>query len=135
MRFLQWVEEVGDSAIIRCVQNRRVDEPLRLAHAAVRAQRYWATSRSPCRGRTGARPASDGGDAGVDHDAAARSRKNTPRLAADVDAGGGVGAECSAGRRGAALVVVDAGASHDAGGGARRWCGNTPAAGRSRSIT
>src|SRR6266446_3373269 len=35
---LQWVEEVGDSAIIRCVQNRRVDEPLRLAHAAVRAQ-------------------------------------------------------------------------------------------------
>jgi hypothetical protein len=35
---LQWVEEVGDSAIIRCVQNRRVDEPLRLAHGAVRAQ-------------------------------------------------------------------------------------------------
>jgi hypothetical protein len=35
---LQWVEEVGDSAIIRCVQNRRVEEPLRLAHAAVRAQ-------------------------------------------------------------------------------------------------
>jgi Transposase DNA-binding/Transposase Tn5 dimerisation domain len=35
---LQWVEEVGDSAIIRCVQNRRVDAPLRLAHAAVRAQ-------------------------------------------------------------------------------------------------
>ena len=35
---LQWVEDIGDSAIIRCVQNRRVDEPLRLAHAAVRAQ-------------------------------------------------------------------------------------------------
>jgi hypothetical protein len=35
---LQWVEEVGDSAIIRCVQKRRVEEPLRLAHAAVRAQ-------------------------------------------------------------------------------------------------
>jgi hypothetical protein len=35
---LQWVEDVGDSAIIRCVQNRRVDAPLRLAHAAVRAQ-------------------------------------------------------------------------------------------------
>jgi hypothetical protein len=35
---LQWVEEVGDSAIIRCVQNRRGEEPLRLAHAAVRAQ-------------------------------------------------------------------------------------------------
>jgi hypothetical protein len=35
---LQWVEDVGDSAIIRCVQNRRVDSPLRLAHAAVRAQ-------------------------------------------------------------------------------------------------
>src|SRR5258705_5470914 len=35
---LQWVEEVGDSAIIRCVQNRRVEAPLRLAHAAVRAQ-------------------------------------------------------------------------------------------------
>jgi hypothetical protein len=35
---LQWVEEVEDSAIIRCVQNRRVEAPLRLAHAAVRAQ-------------------------------------------------------------------------------------------------
>src|SRR5229473_2721531 len=35
---LQWVEEVGESAIIRCVQNRRVEDPLRLAHAAVRAQ-------------------------------------------------------------------------------------------------
>ena len=35
---LQWVQEGGDSAIIRCVQNRRVDEPVRLAHAAVRAQ-------------------------------------------------------------------------------------------------
>jgi hypothetical protein len=35
---LQWVEEVGDSAIIRCGQNRRVDEPMRLAHTAVRAQ-------------------------------------------------------------------------------------------------
>jgi hypothetical protein len=35
---LQWVQEVGDSAIIRCVQNRRVEAPLRLAHAAVRAQ-------------------------------------------------------------------------------------------------
>ena len=32
------MEEVGDSAIIRCVQNRRVEAPLRLAHAAVRAQ-------------------------------------------------------------------------------------------------
>jgi hypothetical protein len=35
---LQWVEDVGESAIIRCVQNRRVEEPVRLAHAAVRAQ-------------------------------------------------------------------------------------------------
>src|SRR2546427_11644907 len=35
---LQWVEEVGDSAIIRWVQNRRVGAPLRVGHAAVRAQ-------------------------------------------------------------------------------------------------
>src|SRR2546428_10575267 len=35
---MQWVEEVGESAIIRCVQNRRVEAPWRLAHAAVRAQ-------------------------------------------------------------------------------------------------
>ena len=35
---LQWVEEVGDSALIRCVHNRQVEAPLRLAHAAVRAQ-------------------------------------------------------------------------------------------------
>ena len=32
------MEEVGESAIIRCVHNRRVDEPWRLGHAAVRAQ-------------------------------------------------------------------------------------------------
>lgn len=35
---LQWVEEVGESAVIRCGHTRRVDEPLRLVHAAVRAQ-------------------------------------------------------------------------------------------------
>jgi len=35
-----------------------------------------------------------------------------------VDAGGGVGVEPGAGRRGPALVVVDAGAGQDAGGGA-----------------
>ncbi|HSX79082.1 MAG TPA: IS4 family transposase, partial [Candidatus Saccharimonadia bacterium] len=35
---LQWVAEVGESVIIRCVHNRRVEAPLRLAHAAVRAQ-------------------------------------------------------------------------------------------------
>src|SRR2546430_5396465 len=34
---LQWVEEVGDSAIIRCVQNRRGEAPLRLAPAPVAA--------------------------------------------------------------------------------------------------
>jgi hypothetical protein len=34
----QWVEEVGESASIRCVHNRRVEAPWRLAHAAVRAQ-------------------------------------------------------------------------------------------------
>lgn len=35
---LQWITEIGDSAIIRCVQNRRVEEPLGTAHAAVRSQ-------------------------------------------------------------------------------------------------
>lgn len=35
---LQWIDEIGDSAIIRCVQNRRVEELLGTAHAAVRAQ-------------------------------------------------------------------------------------------------
>jgi hypothetical protein len=33
---LQWIDDVGDGAIIRCVQDRRVEEPLRTAHAAVR---------------------------------------------------------------------------------------------------
>src|SRR5712691_1728549 len=65
-----------------------------------------------------ASPDSDGGDAGVDHDAASGSREIPPRLAADVDAGGGVGAAPGAGRRGPALVVMDAGAGNDAGGGA-----------------
>ena len=33
---LPWVEEGGESALIRCVHQRRVEEPWRLAHAAVR---------------------------------------------------------------------------------------------------
>ena len=33
---LQGIDDVGDGAIIRCVQNRCVEEPLRTAHAAVR---------------------------------------------------------------------------------------------------
>jgi hypothetical protein len=32
------VEDAGDSAIIRCAQNRRVDDPLATAHEAVRGQ-------------------------------------------------------------------------------------------------
>ena len=32
------VEDAGDSAIIRCAQNRRVDDPLATAHEAVRSQ-------------------------------------------------------------------------------------------------
>lgn len=35
---MQWIDDVGDDAIIRCAQDRRVEEPLRTAHAAVRDQ-------------------------------------------------------------------------------------------------
>jgi hypothetical protein len=35
---LQWIDECGDSAILRCAQNRCVEEPLQRAHQAVRAQ-------------------------------------------------------------------------------------------------
>ena len=66
----------------------------------------------------GSRPARDGGDAGVDDNAAAGSRDIPSRLAADVDAGGSVGTGTPAGMRGPALVVVDAGARNDVGGGA-----------------
>src|SRR5260370_35466437 len=59
---------------------------------------------------------SHGGDAGVTYDAAPGSSEIPPRLAADVDTGGGVGTTPRAGRRGPALVVLDAGASHDADG-------------------
>src|SRR5260370_40459967 len=61
---------------------------------------------------------SHGGDAGVTYDAAPGSSEIPPRLAADVDTGGGVGTTPRAGRRGPALGVVDAGASHDADGSA-----------------
>src|SRR3977135_4331485 len=79
----------------------------------------------PCRrgGPTGgggaprhACPARQGGDAGVTYDAAPGSSEIPPRLAADVDTGGGVGTTPRAGRRGPALVVMDAGASPDADG-------------------
>ena len=133
---LQWVEEVGDSAIIRCVQNRRVEDPLRLAHAAVRAQ--------PVLGRvTLTVPRSHGKPARtatVEMRALLTTlrpdrREIPPRLATDVDAGGGMGAAPRAGMRGPALVVVDAGARRRRWRRCRRWCGNTPAAGRLRSIT
>src|SRR5712691_6326745 len=65
-----------------------------------------------------ARPDRHGGDAGVTDDAAPGSSAIPPRLAADVDTGGGVGTTPRAGRRGPALVVVDAGARHDADGSA-----------------
>ena len=76
---LQWVEEVEDSAIIRCVHNRRVEAPLRLAHAAVRAQPVLGT-RHGHRATVAwqARPDRGGGDAGVAHDAASRSQRHTP---------------------------------------------------------
>lgn len=42
---LQWVDDAGDSAIIRCAQNRLVGGPLRAAHESVRAapalERRW----------------------------------------------------------------------------------------------
>src|SRR3989442_14804195 len=66
-----------------------------------------------------ASPDRDGGDAGLAPDAASGSSEIPPRRAAEVAAGGGVGAEAGAGRRGPALVVVDAGAGNDAGGGER----------------
>src|SRR6266853_1821788 len=115
---LQWVEEVGESAIIRCVQNRRVEDPLRLAHAAVRAQPVLGRVDPRAAVARQASPDRDGGDAGVDHDAPSGSREVPPRLAPGVGTGRGVGANPGAGRRGPALVIVDAGARHDAGGGA-----------------
>lgn len=39
------MEEVGESASIRCVPNRRVEDPLRWAHVAVRAQPVLARVR------------------------------------------------------------------------------------------
>ncbi len=33
---LQWIDDAGDGAIIRCAQDRCVEEPLRTAHAAIR---------------------------------------------------------------------------------------------------
>ena len=116
---LQWVEEVGDSAIIRCVQNRRVEEPLRLAHAAVRAQ--------PVLGRvTLTVPRSHGKSART---ATVEMRALTTTLRPDrkkyphawpltwtlVEVWEPTS---GAGMRGPALVVVDAGARYDAAGGA-----------------
>src|SRR6266849_5186837 len=103
------------------------DHPVRAKSAGGRT-----VAAGPCRraGPTGAGPRHDpraavarqacpdshGGDAGVTYDAAPGSSEIPLRLAADVDTGGGVGTTPRAGRRGPALVVMDAGASHDADG-------------------
>ena len=39
------VVDAGDSAIIRCAQNRRIDDPLNKAHEAVRTSRYCVARR------------------------------------------------------------------------------------------
>ena len=44
---LQWIDDLGDGAIIRCAQDRRVEEPLRTAHAAVRDQPVLDGKRMP----------------------------------------------------------------------------------------
>src|SRR5216683_1353452 len=101
------------------------DHPVRAKSAGGRT-----VAAGPCRraGPTGAGPRHDpraavarqacpdshGGDAGVTYDAAPGSSEIPPRLAADVDTGGGVGTTPRAGRRGPALVVMDAGARPDA---------------------
>jgi Transposase DNA-binding/Transposase Tn5 dimerisation domain len=41
------VEDAGDSAIIRCAQNRRIDDPLATAHQAVRSQRVLCRTTVP----------------------------------------------------------------------------------------
>jgi hypothetical protein len=52
---MQWIDDLGDGAIIRCAQDRRVEQPLRTAHAAIRDRpaldsRWMHVPRSPGRG-------------------------------------------------------------------------------------
>jgi hypothetical protein len=53
------VVDAGDSAIIRCAQNRRVDDPLAKAHEAVRSRPVlgWAEIRVPRKGQAAERRA------------------------------------------------------------------------------
>ena len=116
------VEDAGDSAIIRCAQNRRVDAPLATAHQAVRSQpalcrtpiAVTARGVSPS-GRRGWKCA-DGGDLG------AGPLQVPARLADDLEPGGGLGIRAATWGRGGALAALDARAGGDRrrgpGGGA-----------------
>src|SRR5262249_36015744 len=97
------IADAGDSAIIRCAQNRRVDGPLATAHQAVRSQ--------PVLCRTTVE---------VDRTAGLPQRLAwvIPLcLADDLEPGGGLGAGAAPRGRAGALVALDAGAGGDGGGG------------------
>src|SRR2546422_6972551 len=73
--------------------------------AARPCRRAGATGAGPCHDPRAAvarpaRPDRDGGDAGLDHDAPSGSSEVPPRLATDVDAGRGVGADPGPSMRG-----------------------------------
>src|SRR3989442_12675891 len=75
----QWVEEVEDSAIIRCVQNRREEAPLRLAQSPGRAPTALGSGSAPVpwpRGKPARPPA--GGVRGVASAGAAGSSEIHP---------------------------------------------------------
>ena len=114
------VEDAGDSAIIRCAQNRRIDDPLAKAHEAVRSQPVL------CRDDR----AEVSRKAGVPERRAAvevRSMRVTlvpdlaevpARLADDLEPGGGMGARATGWDRAGALAALDARAGGDGGRGA-----------------
>ena len=112
------VVDAGDSAIIRCAQDRRVDDPLAKAHEAVRRRPVLgrAEIRVPRKGRVPERRAR-GGDPVVAGGADPGPGEVPARLADDLEPGGGVGARAAGRGRADPLAALDAGAGVDRGGG------------------
>ena len=117
------VEDAGDSAIIRCAQNRRVDDPLATAHQAVRRP-AGPLPGAPRGGPQGGCPPADGvGGSAIDgRDLGAGPRQVPARLADDLEPGGGLGSRAATRGPAGALAALDARAGGDRrrgpGGGA-----------------
>ena len=113
------IVDAGDSAVIRCAQDRRIDDPLGRAHAAVRNQPVLCRQEIVVPRKTGAPERRAHVEVRSMQVTLVPDLEEVPtRLAHGMELGRGVGARASARRRAGALAALDVRACGDCGRGA-----------------